>query len=34
MSDTMSHMHVKSFDTPDERRTPEKTNLGVNHLGE
>ena len=34
MSDTMNALLVKSLDSPDERRAPEKTNLGVNHLGE
>ena len=34
MSDTMSALQVKSFDAPDERRAPEKTNLDLNHLGE
>lgn len=34
MSDTMSALQVKSFDTPDERRAPEKTSLDLNHLGE
>ena len=27
-------LQVKSLDSPDERRAPEKTQLGVNHLGE
>ena len=34
MSATMDALLVKSLDTPDERRTPEKTSLGVNHLGD
>jgi len=34
MPEIKSALHVKSFDAPDERRTPEKTDLGVNHLGD
>jgi mannose-6-phosphate isomerase-like protein (cupin superfamily) len=34
MSVTMNALQVKSLDSPDERRAPEKTNLDVNHLGE
>ncbi|GEP27859.1 cupin domain-containing protein [Cryobacterium levicorallinum] len=32
MSMTMNALQIKSFDTPDERRAPEKTVLGVNHF--
>lgn len=34
MSDTMNTLQVKSLDSPDERRAPEKTQMGVNHLGD
>ena len=34
MSDTTNALLVKSLDSPDERRAPEKTQVGVNHLGE
>ncbi|TDW28718.1 cupin domain-containing protein [Cryobacterium psychrophilum] len=34
MSGNKNSLQVKSFDSPDEHRAPEKTSLGVNHLGE
>jgi hypothetical protein len=34
MSITMNALQVKSLDSPDERRAPEKTQMGLNHLGE
>ncbi|TFC93184.1 cupin domain-containing protein [Cryobacterium sinapicolor] len=34
MSATEHELRVKSLDSPDERRTPQKTNLDLNRLGQ
>ena len=34
MPDTLNALLVKSLDSPDERRAPDKSRVDVNHLGE